>query len=64
MARVKFAHVGWRKRQVQARSVVNGRFWAMTGNWRLAGVVTVQAEGGAFSNAACFTSLDGASFAR
>jgi len=27
------------------------------------GVVTVQAEGGAFSNAACFTSLDGASFA-
>ncbi len=28
------------------------------------GVVTVQAEGGAFSNAACFTSLDGASFAR
>jgi hypothetical protein len=29
-----------------------------------AGVVTVQAEGGAFSNAACFTSLDGASFAK
>jgi hypothetical protein len=28
------------------------------------GVVTVQAEGGVFSNAACFTSLDGASFAR
>jgi hypothetical protein len=28
------------------------------------GVVTVQAEGGAFSNAACFTSLDGASFAQ
>jgi hypothetical protein len=28
------------------------------------GVVTVQAEGGAFSNAACFTSLDGVSFAR
>ena len=28
------------------------------------GIVTVQAEGGAFSNAACFTSLDGASFAR
>ena len=27
------------------------------------GVVIVQAEGGAFSNAACFTSLDGASFA-
>jgi hypothetical protein len=28
------------------------------------GVVIVQAEGGAFSNAACFTSLDGVSFAR
>ena len=28
------------------------------------GTVTVQAEGGAFANAACFTSLDGASFAR
>jgi hypothetical protein len=28
------------------------------------GVVTVQAEGGTFSNAACFTSLDGASFAK
>ena len=27
------------------------------------GVVTVEAEGGAFSNAACFTSLDGVSFA-
>jgi hypothetical protein len=27
------------------------------------GVVTVQAEGGTFSNAACFTSLDGVSFA-
>ncbi|HEX9030557.1 MAG TPA: hypothetical protein VF834_01850 [Streptosporangiaceae bacterium] len=27
------------------------------------GVVTVQAESGAFSNAACFTSLDGVSFA-
>jgi hypothetical protein len=27
------------------------------------GVVTVQAEGGTFSNAACFTSLDGISFA-
>jgi hypothetical protein len=27
------------------------------------GVVTVQAEGGAFGNAACFTSLDGAWFA-
>jgi hypothetical protein len=28
------------------------------------GVVTVEPEGGAFSNAACFTSLDGASFAK
>jgi hypothetical protein len=28
------------------------------------GVVTVQAEGGQFSNAACFTSLDGVSFAK
>jgi hypothetical protein len=28
------------------------------------GVVTVQADAGAFSNAACFTSLDGASFAK
>jgi hypothetical protein len=28
------------------------------------GVVTVQAEGGTFSNAQCFTSLDGASFAK
>src|SRR6266567_8515970 len=28
------------------------------------GVVTVQAEGGNFSNAQCFTSLDGASFAK
>jgi hypothetical protein len=27
------------------------------------GTVTVEAEGSAFSNAACFTSLDGASFA-
>ena len=27
------------------------------------GVVTVEAEGGTFSNAACFTGLDGASFA-
>ena len=27
------------------------------------GVVTVQAQGGAFSNAACFTSLDGSTFA-
>ena len=28
------------------------------------GVVTVEAEGGTFSNAACFTSLDGVSFAK
>ncbi len=28
------------------------------------GVVTVQAQGGAFSNAACFTGLDGVSFAK
>jgi hypothetical protein len=28
------------------------------------GIVTVEAEGGAFSNATCFTSLDGVSFAR
>lgn len=28
------------------------------------GVVTVQAESGAFSNAACFTGLDGVSFAK
>jgi len=28
------------------------------------GVTTVQAEGGMFSNAACFTSLDGVTFAR
>jgi hypothetical protein len=28
------------------------------------GVVTVQAEGGTFTNAQCFTSLDGASFAK
>jgi hypothetical protein len=27
------------------------------------GVVTVEAEGGTFGNAQCFTSLDGASFA-
>jgi len=27
------------------------------------GVVTVEAEGAAFGNAACFTSLDGVSFA-
>ena len=28
------------------------------------GVTTVQAQGGAFSNAACFTGLDGSSFAK
>jgi hypothetical protein len=28
------------------------------------GVVTVQAEGGTFSNAACFTSLDGVNFGK
>jgi hypothetical protein len=28
------------------------------------GVVTVEAEGGTFSNAACFTSLDGVTFAK
>jgi hypothetical protein len=38
-------------------SATNGRQIEPTG------VVTVQAEGGAFSNAACFTSLDAASFA-
>jgi hypothetical protein len=27
------------------------------------GVVSVEAEGGSFSNAQCFTSLDGASYA-
>jgi len=35
----------------------NGRFLIDT-----SGNVIVQAEGGTFSNAACFTSLDGASF--
>lgn len=36
----------------------NGRLYIQP-----SGVVTVQAEGGAFNNAQCFTSLDGASFA-
>jgi hypothetical protein len=36
----------------------NGRLWIQS-----TGTVTVQAEGGTFSNAQCFTSLDGASFA-
>jgi len=34
-----------------------GRLWIMTN-----GVANVEAEGGTFSNAVCFTSLDGASF--
>jgi hypothetical protein len=37
----------------------NGRLHIQT-----SGAVTVEAEGGTFSNAACFTSLDGVSFAR
>jgi hypothetical protein len=36
----------------------NGRLWIQTN-----GVVNVQAQGGVFSNAQCFTSLDGAWFA-
>jgi hypothetical protein len=39
-------------------NATNGRLQIET-----SGVVSVQAEGGAFSNAACFTSLDGVSFA-
>jgi hypothetical protein len=39
-------------------NATNGRLQIET-----SGVVTIQAEGGAFSNAACFTSLDGVSFA-
>ncbi len=39
-------------------NAANGRLQIET-----SGVVTVQAEGGTFSNAACFTSLDGVSFA-
>ena len=44
--------------QVDLCNATNGRLQIEP-----AGVVTVQAEGGAFSNAACFTSLDGVSFA-
>jgi hypothetical protein len=40
-------------------NATNGRLFIQSN-----GVVTVQAEGGTFSNAACFTSLDGASFAK
>jgi hypothetical protein len=40
-------------------NATNGRLEIQPG-----GIVIVQAEGGAFSNAACFTSLDGASFAK
>jgi hypothetical protein len=40
-------------------NATNGRLQIDT-----SGVVTVEAEGAAFSNAACFTSLDGASFAK
>jgi len=39
-------------------NATKGRLFIQT-----SGVVTVQAEGGTFSNAQCFTSLDGASFA-
>jgi hypothetical protein len=38
-------------------NATNGRLFIQTN-----GAVTVQAEGGVFSNAQCFTSLDGASF--
>jgi hypothetical protein len=38
-------------------NATKGRLWIQP-----SGVVTVQAEGGVFSNAQCFTSLDGASF--
>jgi hypothetical protein len=44
--------------QVDLCTATNGRLQIDT-----SGVVTVQAEGGMFSNAACFTSLDGVSFA-
>jgi hypothetical protein len=43
--------------QVDLCNATNGRLFIQT-----SGVVTVEAEGGTFSNAACFTSLDGASF--
>jgi hypothetical protein len=38
-------------------NATKGRLFIQT-----SGAVTVQAEGGVFSNAQCFTSLDGASF--
>ncbi|MCU1453591.1 MAG: hypothetical protein JWN46_1737 [Acidimicrobiales bacterium] len=44
--------------QVDLCNATNGRLWI-----KPTGVVTVQAESGAFSNAQCFTSLDGASYA-
>jgi hypothetical protein len=40
-------------------NATNGRLFIQP-----SGVVTVYAEGGVFSNAQCFTSLDGASFAK
>jgi hypothetical protein len=40
-------------------NATNGRLWIQK-----TGVVQVQAEGGTFSNAQCFTSLDGASFVK
>jgi hypothetical protein len=46
----------WTK--VDLCNATNGRLFIQTD-----GTVTVQAENGTFSNAACFTSLDGASFA-
>src|SRR5580704_1870856 len=45
--------------QVDLCVSTNGRLHIQT-----SGAVTVEAEGGTFSNAACFTSLDGVSFAR
>jgi hypothetical protein len=39
-------------------NTTNGRLYIVP-----SGVVQVEAEGGTFSNAQCFTSLDGASFA-
>ncbi len=38
-------------------NATNGRLVIQT-----TGIVTVEAQGGTFSNAQCFTSLDGASF--
>jgi hypothetical protein len=45
--------------QVDLCNATNGRLFIQP-----SGVVTVEAEGGTFSNAQCFTSLDGASFAK